>query len=129
MKRLTRLEFYERIEALARAREIFMPHFTENISLAFEIYQKVLATREREVFLNSMNDYNQPKLFDHYERPKCPICGAMLYLRSICKKGIIQNGNRFGWKTSWFCIAENCIYEEHSKKSVKDWMKKLRRKE
>lgn len=124
MKTMTKLEFEDRILALARARAIFMPHLTDNISIAFALYQKVLAEREREIFINSSRDYNKPKLFDKYERPQCPNCGKDLFLRVI---GVKQGPrNKYGYRTCWECL--DCAYEKYSTKTIKNWMEELRRK-
>jgi len=44
--------------------------------------------------------------------PKCPECGAHLFLREICVgKG---RGNLKGYRTCWYCLAGDCVYEDYS---------------
>jgi len=129
MNKLTEQEFQDRISALTKARKIFIPHMTKNISIAFELYQKVLAKQKQDIFLNTAKAGRAPRTWlDKYERPECPECGEVLYLRSICGKGIKQHGNLKGWKTCWECLGPRCMYEAYSRKSIGKWMKRLRRK-
>lgn len=127
MKKISFEEFHDRVNAIVRARKIFIPHLTKNIGIAFEIYQEVLAEKEREIFLTTMSGGRAPMTFlDAYERPKCPKCGEDLYLRLIKEpKG---KRNQRGWNTCWECIGPNCFYEKYSRRTLKRWMKKLRRK-
>lgn len=127
MKQISLDEFRDRAEAIARARKIFIPHLTKNISIAFELYQEVLAKQERDRFLTTVTGGRAPMTWlDQYERPKCPSCDEPLYLRIINTPKGTQNQR--GWKTCWECLGPNCIYEEYSKKSVNEWVKRLKRR-
>ena len=56
---------------------------------------------------------------------KCPDCGRIMSLEHINT----QPGNQVpgGWKSIWRCTEEiNCGFEELSKKSVAQWVKKLK---
>ena len=128
MRRISFEEFRDRTEALLKARKIFMPHFTKNITIAFELYQEILAGQERKRFLTTVTGGRVSMTWlDQYERPKCPECQEPLYLKIIAVA--TGPGNLKGWKTCWECIGPSCIYEEYSKKSVEEWMKKLKKKE
>lgn len=119
MKKLSKEEFEDRTQAVLRAQEIFMPHITNNISIAFEIYQKVLAEEERKLSLSKerKKHYN---IMSHYKRPDCPKCGKELGLRII---NIPQGKkNVHGYNTAWEC---ECSYEEYSTNTLDDWLKVL----
>jgi len=128
MKRISLLEFQSRTRAIANARKIFIPHFTKNITIAFDLYQEVLAEQERDRFLTTVTG---GKIFltwlDQYERPKCPECNEPLRLRIINEpKG---PSNVHGYKTCWMCIKEDCLYEKYSTKAVNDWLAELKKSE
>jgi len=127
MKRISLNEFRDRTETLIRARKIFIPNITKNITVAFELYQEVLAEQERVRFLSTVTGGKVSMTWlDQYERPKCPECGKDLYLRLINKpKG---SSNAHGYKTCWECVEENCLYEKYSAKTINDWVTELRRK-
>lgn len=126
MKRISFEEFRDRTETIARARKIFIPHVTKNVSVAFELYQEVLAEQERVRFLSTVTGGKiSMSWLDQYERPKCPECQEPLYLRVIT---IVKGpGNWEGWKTCWECIGSSCIYEEYSRKSIGEWMRELKK--
>lgn len=127
MERISFGEFTDRVEAIARARKIFIPHITKNISIAFELYQEVLAEQNRVRFLTTVTGGKVPKTWlDQYERPKCPECGNDLYLQVIN----VPEGpsNVYGYKTCWVCIRGICLYEEFSTKTVNDWVSELKKK-
>lgn len=128
MKRLTQKEFFERTEALMKARKIFIPHITKNITIAFELYQELLAEQERSIFLSTINEGRVERTWlDAFKRPKCPRCREGLRLRVIDEpKG---PRNRRGWKTCWECPGPMCIYEGYSKKNLNEWLKRLKKKE
>ena len=85
MKKLTREQFQERLNAICRARKIFIGSgITNNISVAFEIYQALLAEQERALTLTKeLADGRIGTLFDEYERPECPDCGTPMLLRAV----------------------------------------------
>ena len=126
MKKLTPKEFHDRADAIIRARKIFMPHFTKNITIAFEIYQGMLAEQERDLTLGRSRerDYN---ILMGLQRPLCPDCGKELALRIInIPKG---KDNLHGHRSSWICEDPNCCYEKFSKKDLTEWLKTLKKKE
>ena len=127
MKRISFDKFQDRTKAIVKARKIFIPHFTKNITVAFELYQEVLAEQERDRFLTTVTGGRVSMTWlDQYERPNCPSCEEPLYLRIInIPKG---KQNRRGWKTCWECLGPNCTHEEYSKKSVNEWVKRLKRR-
>jgi len=85
MKALTQEEFEDRTKAEMRARGIFIDSgVTNNITVAFELYQKILAEREREIFLSTKVYGNRPRTYmDRYELPKCPDCGFEMQFRLV----------------------------------------------
>lgn len=125
MKRLSFKEFHDRLQAIAEAEEIFIPHITTNVSVAFELYQKVLADKERQLRLveERLRDYS---ILHDRARPKCPDCGAELGLRLInTPKG---KGNVHGYKSAWVCEEGDCVYEAFYHKTLEDWLEELPRK-
>ncbi len=123
MNKLTFEEFKDRMGALERAKRIFIDSgLTNNITTAFEIYQEVLAEKEREIFLSTREAGNRNwSPLDIYERPKCVQCGTEMGIRAINIPQGIRNVNHF--KTCWECY--NCAHEEYSYKTIDEWMKEL----
>lgn len=110
--------------AIARARKIFIPHVTKNITIAFELYQEVLAEQDRKRLLNyeKNKDYG---IFAKLKRPRCPDCDLDMGLRLIdTPKG---KANKNGWKSCWIC--EKCLYEEYSYNTLQEWLEILPPKE
>ena len=121
MKKMNYEEFSKRTIEVAKAMKIFSPHITNNISEAFEIYQKVLAEEEMSVFISTAIGGNKPpSIIDGYERPKCPECGKDMRLKIKTED---QSGKE--WNTSWNCIE--CSTEYYSYKTLKEWMEELRK--
>lgn len=86
MKRLTKEEFESAVEreaAIRRAQGIFIASgITNNITLAFELYQAILAEREREI--NVVHENDKPvSIFDTLPRPKCDLCNSDMALRFL----------------------------------------------
>lgn len=122
IKRMTYNEFMERTIAVMKARKIFMPHLTNNISIAFEMYQKILSEEDMDVFVSTGEAGNRMMTpLDDYERLKCPECGIDMRLLIGFKglDGII-------YPTTWHC--EKCLADYYSDKSIKEWMDELQRK-
>lgn len=44
--------------------------------------------------------------------PKCPDCNSPLMSRSIIQK------NKFNYKSQWFCVSGDCVYERYSKNDL-----------
>lgn len=139
MKILSPNEFKRRALAVSHARKIFIPHVTKNITIAFEMYLQVMydMIEPMRLRLTSRDGGRPPTLLDTYVRPKCPKCGWDLFLRLISSGGkcpqtgkvIPENANRFGWRSCWECVKGDCVYEEYSKKELKDWLMTLPKKE
>lgn len=123
MKKLTYEEFESRMVEVSKARDIFIPHITKNISVAFQLYQDVLAEEQQEVFLSTMVLGDKPiSPLDEYERPECPECKNPLLMKIRPKD---EDGKE--WETSWYC--DKCLSEFYSNKTVKEWMNELTRKD
>lgn len=122
MRKLTYEEFEDRTQAVLRAHRIFIDSsVTNNISIAFDIYQQVLAEQDREVFLSTMIQGQTPITpLDAYARPTCPDCGADMRCRPLSE-------NDEGWLTQWVCSNDDCDLVLNSEKSVDEWMAELRR--
>jgi len=126
MKKLTSEEFRDRVGAVARTQKIFTPHLTNNISIAFEIYQEVLAEQERQLVISKERERDYG-LLANIQRPICPDCSKELGLRLI---NIPQGkGNLYGYNSSWICEDPECSYEEFSIKTLNDWLDTLPQKE
>ena len=123
MKRLSMQEFSERLQAIDRARKIFIGSgLTKSISIAFEIYQEVLAQSEYETFLNTMvHGRRNPTVMDNYERPKCPDCNSDMMFRAV------QENNE-GIKTQLVCSKKDCDTVLDSENDLKWWMGNLLKK-
>jgi len=112
-------EFQERMAEVVKARRIFIPHITPNITTAFELYQAIFAKEEMKVFISTREGGNKSMSpLDDLLRPHCEECDAELGLRinAIDTDGRVH-------ATSWVC--EKCGREEYSDKSVQDWMEVL----
>ena len=85
MHKLSEAEFRDRVQAVARARGIFIKSgLTDHIGHAFELYQEILAETQRPLTLETGGSGNrQRSYFDKYERLKCPDCGADLLIRPL----------------------------------------------
>ena len=98
MKRLTQEEFtahFEREAAIMRARNIFIKSdITNNITVAFELYQKVLAETERPLNAEQIYGKTGLSIFDTLPRIKCDLCEEDMFLRFIPKneEGILSQG-------------------------------------
>jgi len=103
MNRLSKDEFNDRTLAILRARKIFIDSgITKNISLAFDLYQAVLADREREIQLSTRTAGDRSRtFFDNYERQKCPECGADMMIRRVPP-------NDEGVNTQFVCSNDAC---------------------
>ena len=123
MKEITEEEFQDRTQAILRARQIFIDsEVTNNISVAFEIYQKVLADREREIFISTQVYGNKPRSpLDRYERPICE-CGSEMAFRIVPQ-------NDEGIKVQLVCTNEKCDIVLYSDNDIQWWQSNLRKKE
>ncbi len=123
MKELTKEDFEDRSLAVLRARNIFIDSsVTKNISIAFELYQKVCADREREIFVTTQIYRNHPRtVMDKYERPLCE-CGSMMMFRLVPP-------NDEGIKCQLVCSNEECDIVLNSDNDLDWWMSNLRIKD
>ena len=123
MKELTFEEFEDRSMAIQRATRIFVESgLTNNISVAFKIYQEVFAERERELFITSLQSgVNRGTVMDRYERPLCPECGSGLLFR-------ILTDNEEGIKTQLVCPDPKCDTVLSSDKDIGWWMASLKKR-
>jgi len=123
MKTITEEEFQDRTQAVLRAHQIFIDSgVTKNISIAFEIYQKVLAEREREIFLSTQVYGNKPRSpLDRYERPLCE-CGSEMAFRMVPP-------NEEGIKVQLVCTNEKCDIVLNSDNDIQWWASNLKVKD
>jgi hypothetical protein len=124
MNKLSEQEFNDRAMALQRARKIFIESgLTNNITVAFAVYQTIFAEREREIFLDTMVYGNAPKtVMDRYERPKCPDCNSDFKFRQV-------DENPEGVKTQLVCSNTECDTVLNSENDLQWWMENLKKNE
>lgn len=124
MKKLTFQEFQERLAEVTKARAIFIKSgITDNLTIAFALYQAILADEEKKVVVSTAEGGKRPITFlDDYERPKCPECQTDLRLQIFAK----DESSKI-WPTAWICT--NCKAEFYSEKTIEDWMKELKKNE
>ena len=122
MNKLTSEEFHQRVSEVAKARKIFIPNITKNISEAFILYQEVLIAEEKRIAENITTEAGtrMPMLLDGYIRPKCPECNEEMGLKLKAKDA---KGKE--WESSWNC--PKCLLEYYSEKTFDDWLKELKR--
>lgn len=122
MKSLTMQEFTERMDAIQRAERIFIESgLTNNITVAFRIYQEIFAERERQLFISEQyGDFRPGGRLARYERIPCPDCDSNMYISLIEKD---QEGNT----TKLTC--SKCGTVLLSDKSLDEWMEALKRRE
>jgi hypothetical protein len=123
MKELTQEEFEDRTQAVLRAMHIYVDGgVTKHIGVAFALYQKVCAEREREIFLSTQFHPNRPTTYmDRYERPKCPDCGSDMMFRPVPE-------NAEGIKVQLVCSKTDCDTVLNSENDLDWWMKELKTK-
>jgi len=122
IKNLTQQEFYERVMAVQRATRIFIETgLTKNITHAFSAYQEILAEQERDTFISSQYAKKIPALLDRYERPKCPDCGADMYIRMVPV-------NEDNIRTVLDCSSSSCDTRLLSDKDINWWIQTLEKK-
>lgn len=122
MKKLTYKEFTDRTIEVTKARKIFMPHITNNITIAFGLYQEILAEEERDVMISTLQGGNaRPGLFDK-KTPECPECHKPMRL----KIGT-EDDQKKHWPTSWWCPI--CLLEFYSEKTPQEWLAELESEE
>lgn len=130
MKKLSRDEWFDRMKAVSEAEKIFIRSgITDNITVAFELYQALLAEKERPLTLDSKEQEAHkgptfgPPLVSlpidiELEKPQCPDCGEVLLLREST-----DEEKKEGFRSVWIC--NKCGYEGMSEKSVMRWIREL----
>lgn len=115
MKRLTAEEFQDRLQALNRATRIFGHMTGQNITLAFEAYQAILAEQDREIHMDvrRMQGLTGSEM-DAYDRPLCPDCGEAMGFRQVPP-------NDEGIKTQLICLNPNCSTVLDSELTMDQW--------
>ncbi len=123
MKKLSKEEFNDRINAIQRAQRIFIDSgLTKNISIAFEIYQEVFAERERELVIGTkFNGRHAPLMMDKYERPRCE-CGFEMFFRGV-------SPNDEGIKAQLVCMNPKCDIVLNSDNDIEWWKSNLKVKD
>ena len=122
LKKYSLEERNDRESAIKRSEKIFVKSgLTDNISIAFELYQDIFAEREREIFVNTLAYGKPPNILDKYERPKCPECNTDMKLR-------ILPANEEGINTQWVCSNQECDTVLDSKLTLEEWMGVLKKK-
>jgi len=116
MKKLSEVEFKERTEEILKAKKIFVPHVTSNITIAFEIYQRLLADKPMDVQITSKREVSDKA---NVVGEKCPECGTLMYLSYVARDSEGKN-----WPSSWKC--PKCLAEYYSEKPVEDWLDEIR---
>jgi hypothetical protein len=120
MKRISFNEFQQRMEEVAKARKIFMPHITNNITIAFELYQEILAEEKMKEFFTAEAIGNRSMTpMDDFERPLCPDCQSPMRFRPVPQ-------NDEGVNTQLVC--ENCDLVLDSEKTIQEWYQMLEKK-
>lgn len=123
MKRLGKEEFINRVNEVAKAMKIFIPAITDNVNIAFDIYQRVLADDDKQMAImiskrDKAGQHINPLLRDLHG-PACPECGNQymtLHGDSVDVDGI-------KWKSAWECTK--CLSIFYSEKTAADWMNEL----
>jgi len=114
MKNLNFNEFQKRIGTVAKARKIFIPHITKNITIAFQLYQDILAKEQMAVMISKINTP-----FGNIERPRCDECDTEMMLNPAPKK----IGDKT-YPTTWIC--PKCKIEEYTEKTAEQWYEELK---
>ena len=123
MKRLTQEEFtahLEREAAVMRSRGIFIASgITNNISVAFELYQSILAETERPLAISMSYEKTSLSVFDTLPRVPCPVCDAPMYIRTVPP-------NDEGIITQLVCSSELCQEVLDTEQTVEQWVEILK---
>jgi hypothetical protein len=120
MKLLSKEEFDDRVRAVQRATKIFGPLTDQNITLAFQAYQEILAEQERPRQLNTVeHGERSPTIIDDLGRPKCPKCGFDMMIRQVPT-------NNEGVKAQFVCTNKTCDLVLDSPLSVQEIIQELK---
>lgn len=111
-----KLDFFLRESIIAKARALYMPSYTNSISIALSLYLKNNASEHEKIPLLISSAKVPKSWIDQIGRPACPDCARPLLLRAIYEpKGV---NNIHGYQTCWECL--NCGHESYSLKSISD---------
>lgn len=120
MKKIPFNEFVRRTEEISKARKIFMPNITNNITEAFALYQEILADDDSKmpVTVSRSDGYIQkPTLAQLSEKlgMACSECNSQMVLKEKVSDmdGVI-------WSSAWFC--NQCFAMYYSEKTVQEWL-------
>lgn len=106
---------------IARARSLYIPRVTLNLSVALSLYLNSDNFTGDPVPLR-ISGIDKPRIWiDDIDHPDCPVCSNVLLLRSVYTP--IGRSNINGWKTCWECLS--CGYERYSLKSIQDRLNTL----
>lgn len=121
MKRLTKEEFESRLMEINNAERIFIHSgLTKNISVAFEIYQRILGETSHDVQINNViSAGRRGSELDGYNRPECPKCGKDMFIQ------VFRPGHHI--KTRLICPDPSCPAYD-SDKDLDEWKAILKRK-
>ena len=114
MKDLSFKDFQNRLQEVAKARKIFIPYVTNNITVAFQLYQDILAEEQMQVMISKINTP-----FGNIERPRCDECDSDMQLDTRPRTiGDIV------YPTTWIC--SKCKIEEYTGKTAEEWYEELK---
>lgn len=121
MKKLTKEEFVSRLTEIDKAEKIFVSSgLTKNLSVAFDIYQRLLGETEQEVYVdNNLVDGRRGSELDGYNRPECPTCGKEMFLQ------VFRPGHEV--RTRLICPDPSCPAYD-SERSLDEWKELLKKK-
>lgn len=116
MRKLTYDEFQDRLMAEQRAKHIFLHMTGGDVAKAFEAYQDILAETQRPVIVPaaSMQGMTGSEFDGLRHRPKCPVCGMDMNLRSV-------PSNLEGIRSQLVCADPKCDVVLDSKLTISEW--------
>ena len=120
MKELTQDEWSQRLLDMQNARKIFISTgLTKNISVAFEVYQELLADEKLDVFVSTMQGKPVRTPMDLVDRPQCDDCNLPMRMKINP-----TDKDSKTWATSWACMK--CGLEYYSDKTPQQWYEELK---
>jgi hypothetical protein len=121
MKRLTKEEFQDRLQAIQRAMRIFS-HMTDNdMTRAFTAYQEILAEVDRpiQVPLKSTLGFTG-SAFDEFTKPICPDCNSPMNIR------LLPPNNGTNVMSQLVCSNNSCDVVYDSSLDMAGWFEELK---
>jgi len=96
------------------------------ITLSGVLTEAAITLEDLKTYVDAVKD-GLEKAWDISETmPDCPVCGEKLGLQAITAPPGRVNVN--GWQSLWFCLSDDCNYEEYSLDDIKLAMLKKERK-